>query len=524
MLKSLNLLAFSLLTALISGFSHAQCSVPCTMLWSDEFSGSELDLSKWQYQYGDGTGYGIPGWGNNELQYYTDQNVTVAAGELTITAQQEVPAISGKNYSSARIRSLGKADFTYGRYEIRAKLPANQGPAGQGTWPAFWMLSSDPSIYGGWPSSGEIDILEWLGHQPQTVFGTLHYGNIGGGSANNSTTTLLPSGTTNDFHTYAVEWAPSEIRWYLDGVLYKTVNSWFSGGGAFPAPFDVPFHLILNMAVGGNFPGDPDGNSIFPQEFVVDYVRVYETADTIVPAPSAPTIVFDNFEHNDPFNNSWYAFNGASAGGGLGNNVSSVPPSDGGNWAMNTGWGSGGTATFFGGFGRVQFMDLSDMTKFSFWINPSVVSNDFGSGPVNQDYNLEINIQDDDNNNGEWNPTDDDEFQFICRVSPTGPCAITGAGWQRVEIPIADFVHDTSFATGGTGILDTAPGSNGVVHNMTIAVISNSGADVNFDTDYWLFEGEAVVEPPVEVSTPIPALAIVILGLFSTLIMLRTRR
>lgn len=518
-------LAIFIVIACVSQFSQAQCTIPCSLIWSDEFDGTSLDTTNWEYQYGDGTGYGITGWGNNELQYYTDTQTIVSGGLLTIRAE-ELPTgtqVGGKDYISSRIRSIGKHDTAYGRYEVRVKLPANQGTTGQGTWPAVWLLNSYPTGYGNWPSSGEIDIMEWLGNDADQIYGTLHYGNVGGPSANNGNDFFLSAGTTNDFHVYAVEWDVNQIRWYVDGILYHTVNSstWFSGGSAaVTAPFDVPFHFIMNVAVGGNFPGNPNGNSIFPQDLVIDYARHYAFSATPVidGTPAAPQFLFDDFEDNDPFD--WFTFGSGIGGGGIGNNVSNTPSPDGGDWAMDSGWGSGGTPGFLGGFGYVRFANLHEMTKFSFWINPDVVSNDFGSGPVNQDYNLEINIQDDDTGDGQWIPTEDDEFQFICRVSPTGPCAITGGGWQKVEIPIEDFVHDTSFASGGTGVLDTAPGENGVMQNMTVAVISNTGADVNFDTDHWLFEGEAAApEPELPSETiPLPLWFITLLGISLVLI------
>jgi len=525
-LSRIQLTIASIILAFASAQLSAQCSVSCTLIWSDEFDGTALDLNNWEYQIGDGTGYGITGWGNNELQYYTDTQATLSSGLLTISAEK-LPGgtqVGGKNYISSRIRSIHKHDTAFGRYEVRVQLPANQGLTGKGTWPAVWLLNSDPNSYGNWPASGEIDIMEWLGDDADRIYGTLHYGNIGSGSANNGGEYLLSAGSTNDFHVYAVEWDSTQIRWYVDGNLYHTVNSstWFTNGStASNAPFDTPFHFIMNVAVGGNFPGNPDGNAIFPQNLIIDYVRHYELSSTptIDGTPAVPTLVFENFEDNDPFD--WNTFGSGIGGGGIGNNVSATPPIDGGNWAMDTGWGSGGQIGYLGGFQKVMFGDLSNMTKFSFWINPDVLSNNFGSGPVNQDFNLEINIQDDDNGDGQWVASQDDEFQFICRVSPTGPCAITGAGWQKIEIDLEDFVHDTSFASGGTGVLDTGPGENGVMHNMTVAVITNTGADVNFDTDHWLFEGEAL-PPPSEHSLPLPPAFIALLGL-GMLIIVRLR-
>lgn len=241
------------------------------LVWADEFEGRRLDGRNWRAQRGDGCDIGICGWGNNERQWYQGQNAVVADGVLTITAREE--AVNGYDYTSARLRTKDLADWTYGRFEMRAKMPV-----GQGLWPAFWMLPTD-NAYGGWAASGEIDIMEYLGHEPNIVHGTIHYG----GSWPNNTFTgepyTLPEGRFDeDFHVFAVEWEQDEMRWYVDDVLYATQTSetWFSAGQARPAPFDKPFHLVLNLAVGGNWPGDPDETTTFPQELVVDYVRVYQ--------------------------------------------------------------------------------------------------------------------------------------------------------------------------------------------------------------------------------------------------------
>ena len=250
---------------------------------------------------------------------------------------------------------------------------------------------------------------------------------------------------------------------------------------------------------------------------MVDYVRHYELSSTPVldGTPSVPTVVFENFEDNNPFD--WSTFGSNIGGGGIGNNVSNTPPG-GGNWAMDTGWGGSGPG-YYGGFQKVLFDDLNGMTKFSFWINPDGIDSGTGSQNLNQHYRLEINIQDDDTGDGLWQNFVDDEFQFSCEVSPTGPCAIVGGGWQKVEIPLTDFVHDTSFASGGTGILES---SNGVMHNMTVAVISINGQAVNFDTDEWVFEGEAMEEQ--EFNIPIPAVFLALLAGITMLIARATRR
>src|SRR6056297_306973 len=201
-------------------------------------------------------------------------------------------------------------------------------------------------------------------------------------------------------------------------------------------------------------------------------------------------VVFDDMEHADPGPNGWFTFNGVG-GGGIGAS-SDVPPVDGGAFSLESGWGSGGTPGFYGGFGRTSPSDLSGTEFFNFWIDPD-------SG---QDYVLEINLQDDDNSDSAINPPDDDEFQFNCVVSPTGPCATAGGGWQLVSIPLDDFFVDRSFLFGGNGVLDPipAPGGNGELINVVFAVIGNDtgggvSTDVNFRTDFWNFTTERPGEP-----------------------------
>jgi beta-glucanase (GH16 family) len=243
------------------------------LVWSDEFSGNQLDLSKWSRTVS-GTG-----GGNSELQYYTDrtQNSYVSNGTLKITALKETFAgpDGTRNYTSGRLDSRNKGDWKYGRMEISARLPY-----GQGIWPAIWMLPTD-NIYGGWAASGEIDIMEAVNTTAaggNDVHGTLHYG---GAWPNNTYTGKPYTPTTsivNNFHQYTVEWEPGEIRWYVDGKLYQTQNAWHSGNAnaKYPAPFDQRFYMILNLAVGGNWPGNPNGTTQFPQTMEVDYVRVFQ--------------------------------------------------------------------------------------------------------------------------------------------------------------------------------------------------------------------------------------------------------
>lgn len=256
------------LVLMSTGLAQHAAAQSWELVWADEFDGTTLDLTKWTFQTGDGCP-DLCGWGNNELQWYKTENTTVADGFLTITSREE--QAGGKNYTSSRIRTINKGDWTYGRFEIRAKMPI-----GKGLWPAIWMLPTDPSIYGTWAASGEIDIMEYLGDKPNEVLGTIHYGGSWPNNQFSSRTYTLSSGLFSaDFHVFAVEWEEGVIRWYVDDVLYATQTDWSSTNGDFPAPFDVDFHLILNMAVGGNLPGNPDASTFFPQSMVVDYVRVY---------------------------------------------------------------------------------------------------------------------------------------------------------------------------------------------------------------------------------------------------------
>ena len=244
------------------------------LVWSDEFEGDKLDESRWSYQYGTGASEGLYGWGNNELQYYTDreENVFVKDGKLHIVARDEIYEES--IFTSARIRTIHKGDWRYGKFEIRAKMPI-----GQGIWPAIWMMPTD-NVYGGWAASGEIDIMEYLGHEPHRVHGTLHYGGESPNNVHTGTHYDLPSGTFHeDFHTFTLEWEYGEMRWYVNGEHYQTQNDWYTERHPFPAPFDQRFHMILNVAVGGNWPGYPDHTTEFPQEMVIDYVRVYEFSE-----------------------------------------------------------------------------------------------------------------------------------------------------------------------------------------------------------------------------------------------------
>ena len=257
---------------LVDRYPQSRFRPAWTAIWSDEFSasdGSSPDPRKWTYDIGG------KGWGNQELEYYTNrkENARIENGNLIITALRETyTGADGltRDYTSARLKTQGLFTQAYGRFEARIRIPE-----GQGMWPAFWMLGEDISS-AGWPKCGEIDIMENVGKEPGTVHGSLH-----GPSTERPTSDLtaifsLPAGRNfaDDFHLYAIEWEPDIVRFYVDSNLYATFNSsqWPAGG---KWVFDHPFFIILNLAVGGNWPGSPDASTKLPQSMLVDYVRVY---------------------------------------------------------------------------------------------------------------------------------------------------------------------------------------------------------------------------------------------------------
>jgi beta-glucanase (GH16 family) len=226
-----------------------------TLVWNDEFdgpAGSTPAASRWVAETG---GHG---WGNNELEYYTDrpENASLDGnGTLVITARAE--PYMGNDYTSARLKTQGTFEQMYGRFEARLDIPA-----GQGIWPAFWTLGNDIGTVS-WPNCGEIDIMENIGREPTIVHGTLHGPGYSGGNA-----------IGDAYHVYAIEWEESVVRWYVDGTLYQTRTPADLPSGA-EWVYDHPFFMLLNVAVGGQWPGSPDGTTTFPQEMRVDYVRVY---------------------------------------------------------------------------------------------------------------------------------------------------------------------------------------------------------------------------------------------------------
>jgi beta-glucanase (GH16 family) len=241
-----------------------------TLVWADEFDAARLDPEVWFFENGDGSQYGIPGWGNNELQWYLEDSAELRDGMLVITAREE--SVGGKNYSSARLNTRDRFAFKYGRIEARIRFPG-----GQGIWPAFWMLPQD-DVYGTWAASGEIDIVEAVnlgGSGGNTVFGTIHFGGEFPANVFAGNEYLVPTDATAEFHNYALEWDAAEMRWYVDDILYSTQNSWSTAAAPFPAPFDERFYILFNVAVGGNLPGAPGAATQFPVTMEVDYVRVY---------------------------------------------------------------------------------------------------------------------------------------------------------------------------------------------------------------------------------------------------------
>ncbi len=249
---------FSLLVVLMP-VNKVNAAPNWNLVWSDEFNGTSLNRANWTPEIGTGSG----GWGNNELQYYTDraQNVQVTGGNLVITAQKE--SYGGMNYTSARIKTQDLKSFTYGKVEARIKLPS-----GQGLWPAFWMLGSNISSIG-WPKSGEIDIMERVNHNPY-VNGTVHW-DAGGHAEYGRVSGNLDF---SQFHVYSIEWDSKYIRWFVDGQQFN--EFYIENGTGNTEEFQRPFFLLLNLAVGGNWPGSPNNSTPFPSQMLVDYVRVYQ--------------------------------------------------------------------------------------------------------------------------------------------------------------------------------------------------------------------------------------------------------
>ena len=245
-----------------TGYATPNSYANYSLVWSDEFNGTSLS-SDWTFDIGTGSG----GWGNNELQYYTNQNHTLNGGYLEITAKNQ--PFNSQLYTSTRMKTQGIKSWKYGRIDIRAAIPY-----GQGIWPALWMLG-DNITTAGWPSCGEIDVMELIGGdgaRDRTVYGTAHWSDNGTHAQYGNTTVLSSGKYADEFHVFSIVWTQNSITWLRDDVVYNTLDI----SPANLSEFKEKFFLIFNVAVGGNWPGNPDATTIYPQTMYVDYVRVFQ--------------------------------------------------------------------------------------------------------------------------------------------------------------------------------------------------------------------------------------------------------
>ncbi len=248
-----------------TGYTTPESYPGYTLAWADEFSGTTVDQSAWNFETGNGTN----GWGNHELEYYTNStnNIFVSNGNLIIEARKQ--AIGGQNYSSGRMTTFGKKNFQFGRIDMRAKLPVAKG-----LWPALWMLGSNINTTP-WPACGELDMMELIGVNPSTVYGTMHWNSASNVHGSRGSSFNLPSGNfSHQFHVFSLIWVQDQVQWLVDDQVYLTTTR--ADVGAANYPFNAPEFLIFNVAVGGDWPGAPDANTTFPQRMFVDYVRVFQ--------------------------------------------------------------------------------------------------------------------------------------------------------------------------------------------------------------------------------------------------------
>lgn len=324
--------------------------------WQDEFNGTSLNRDDWNVELH------APGWVNSELQQYVDSedNIYLQDGHLVIKPIKTENADGSVSYTSGRLNTQGKHDFTYGLFEARVKVPE-----GKGYLPAFWLMASDENTYGQWPRCGEIDAMEVHGSDTAKTYGTIHYGNP---HREDQGTYTLDQGTFSDgYHTFAVEWKPGCINWYVDGILYHTANDWYSategqGEITYPAPFDQPFYMILNLAVGGSWVGYPDETTDFEnQTYEVDYVRVYQqdSYDENVAKPEKEPVVM-----RDPDANGNYIINGDFA--------VEEDLTDGKDWTFLTAAGGKGTARMRNGEIYIQTTDSGDENHSIQLVQPNI--------------------------------------------------------------------------------------------------------------------------------------------------------
>ena len=278
----------------------AKADTGWNLAWSDEFNGTNINTSNWKYETGG------DGWGNNELEYYTNrsENARIENGNLVIEARKE--NYNGMNYTSARLKSQGLKNWTYGKVEARMKLPA-----GQGVWPAFWMLGENISQVS-WPKCGEIDIMEHINNE-SAIHGTIHWDSTGN-NTHAQYGAASPNIDVTQYHVYSIEWDASSIKWFVDGTQYLEANIANNINGT--EEFHKPFFILFNLAVGGNWPGNPDGSTPFPAKMYVDYVRVYQHGDNNpTPAPTAPAVpsgLSAAASNQSSINVSWNASSGAT--------------------------------------------------------------------------------------------------------------------------------------------------------------------------------------------------------------------
>ena len=249
-----------------TGYVSADSYPGMSLVWEENFQGAQLDPNSWTFELGDGCDRNLCGWGNNELQYYRQENTSLVDGHLVIEAKRE--SIGGRNYTSSRIVSQDKQTFQYGRIDIRAVMPE-----GQGLWPALWMLGNNISTVS-WPECGEIDIMEMVGggDKDSEVHGTAHWGNNGSAANFGGSTSLQNGKLSDEFHVYSIEWTEDLITWYFDDVQYHAIDI----TPAQLSEFRGEFFFIMNVAVGGNWPGSPDNTTVFPQWMIVDYIKVFQ--------------------------------------------------------------------------------------------------------------------------------------------------------------------------------------------------------------------------------------------------------
>lgn len=302
------------------------------LVWEENFDGPSINKDIWSFEIGNGHANGIPGWGNAELEYYKEENAYIENGVLVIEAKEEQVSddYGTYNYTSARMKTQGKFNVKFGRIEFRAKLPY-----GKGIWPALWMLGENITQVV-WPICGEIDVMELLGHEPNKVYGTIHGPGYSGAQGKGGNYTLPSGDFTQDFHIFAVEWDPIGIKWYVDDVKFFQITRVEVPGDWV---FDHPFFIIMNVAVGGYWPGYPDETTVFPQKMYVDYIKVYKGV-------TMGAIDNGNFDYpltNDQTNwpDDWFLWYGSQYGMG-GTATASIEEENGNKVAVvnveNYGW------------------------------------------------------------------------------------------------------------------------------------------------------------------------------------------